>query len=598
MSSGDIHREYSAGARRRARLRAAQAHKRRPAFVHTFFGTRRRTLTTLVALFIIPIVVVQLCYSTTSLLPNVTVGSVQLGGMKKTEASNKLDTAYEKTKVPLYLADSNEVAVEPTLANLGFTVKNAERVDAYGYPFLARLVPYSLFWYQAVMAKGQPEVSQDEAALDAYITKRFGENCEFEPVDGTIAYIDGELQVVDAARGGSCDPAELSLKLKAVTAQLDQPKITLKGTSVAATISTETAQKEYDRLVKQLGDGVKLQVEGKTELIDKDVVASWIQYSTQGGTLSLGLVSETATGWLSNKYGKTYNTDAGVTVVTIKDYAESSRDTGKSGQSLNTHDTMAAIVKDLKGEQDTAKLVVDSIEPALKYTRTYSESDAALSTVMKKYATSHAGTYGVKMVELSGARRNASYNSTHVFTTASTYKLFVAYSILLRIERGELSWMDASYGSYSVSTCFDRMIEYSDNDCAVWFLLHVSYDGVQADARALGATNTTFSRANGISSTAEDEAFFLSLVYTKQIGLSDASITRLIDAMKGNVYVAGIPTGIPNATVADKVGFLDGLLHDAAIVYSSKGDYVLIIMTDNASWANIAELASAIEQAR
>jgi hypothetical protein len=68
--------------------------------------------------------------------------------------------------------------------------------------------------------------------------------------------------------------------------------------------------------------------------------------------------------------------------------------------------------------------------------------------------------------------------------------------------------------------------------------------------------------------------------------------------MKGNVYRQGIPSGIPNARVADKVGFLDALLHDASIVYSPKGTYVLIILTNNASWGNIAELAKEIESVR
>jgi beta-lactamase class A len=67
--------------------------------------------------------------------------------------------------------------------------------------------------------------------------------------------------------------------------------------------------------------------------------------------------------------------------------------------------------------------------------------------------------------------------------------------------------------------------------------------------------------------------------------------------MKRNIYRQGIPKGI-NATVANKVGFLDGLLHDAAIVYASTGPYVLVIMTDGSSWANIAELTRQIEALR
>ena len=50
--------------------------------------------------------------------------------------------------------------------------------------------------------------------------------------------------------------------------------------------------------------------------------------------------------------------------------------------------------------------------------------------------------------------------------------------------------------------------------------------------------------------------------------------------------------------MADKVGFLDGLLHDAAIVYSPSGTYVLVIMTDGSSWAEIAALTRKIEELR
>ena len=41
-----------------------------------------------------------------------------------------------------------------------------------------------------------------------------------------------------------------------------------------------------------------------------------------------------------------------------------------------------------------------------------------------------------------------------------------------------------------------------------------------------------------------------------------------------------------------------GLLHDAAIVYSPSGTYVLVIMTDGSSWAEIAALTRKIEELR
>jgi len=580
---------------RRTRLHTVRTAK----FVHRHaFSTRKRVITTLVILALVPIVLVQIFYPRGTLLPNTTVGSVKIGGESKAAAATTLDAAYAKTKVPVYFSDSDEIVVEPTLSDLGFDIKNEARVEAYDYPFIARLIPYSLFWYQVFMAKGEPQVTQNDEALASYATARFGDDCEFEPVNGTISYIDGELQVVDASRGGSCDPAEMLAKLRGVGARLDPADVTVDGTSTAPEISTKVARNEFDRLTKELSDGVTLKVEDNTEHIDKNIISQWVTYSVVDAKLTLGINTEKAGAWLRDKYGKKFTSDAGVSVVTVRDYAEASREDGKSGQALNTQATSEELVKDLKGEQDTAKLVVDEIKPAVEYKRAYSPSNAALSSIMEKYAKSHGGTYGAKLVELSGSRRNASYNSTRVFTTASTYKMFVAYSILLRIERGEIAWTDTSYGGQSVSTCFDKMLQLSNNECAVWLLLKVGYKEVTADAHALGATHTNFVLSSGITSTADDEAHFLSLLYSNQLLTQQASRDRFIETMKGNVYVAGIPSGIPNATIADKVGFLDGLLHDAAIVYSPKGDYVLIIMTDGASWGNIAELAKELEAAR
>ena len=71
----------------------------------------------------------------------------------------------------------------------------------------------------------------------------------------------------------------------------------------------------------------------------------------------------------------------------------------------------------------------------------------------------------------------------------------------------------------------------------------------------------------------------------------------MIAAMNANVYRKGIPAGA-NGTVADNVGFLNGLLHDAAIVYGPNGTYVLTIMTDGSSWATIADLTKQIDTLR
>jgi len=82
-----------------------------------------------------------------------------------------------------------------------------------------------------------------------------------------------------------------------------------------------------------------------------------------------------------------------------------------------------------------------------------------------------------------------------------------------------------------------------------------------------------------------------------QLLSKQASRDRLLSAMKRNIYRQGIPAGT-SAQVADKVGFLDGLFHDAGIIYSRKGTYVLTIMSDGSNWATIAQLTREIESLR
>jgi beta-lactamase class A len=86
----------------------------------------------------------------------------------------------------------------------------------------------------------------------------------------------------------------------------------------------------------------------------------------------------------------------------------------------------------------------------------------------------------------------------------------------------------------------------------------------------------------------------MAMLESGTLPVSSESRERLLGALKRNIYRQGIPAGA-NGAVADKVGFLDGLLHDTAVVHSSNGTYVLTILTNGSSWAEIAELTRQIE---
>jgi beta-lactamase class A len=140
------------------------------------------------------------------------------------------------------------------------------------------------------------------------------------------------------------------------------------------------------------------------------------------------------------------------------------------------------------------------------------------------------------------------------------------------------------------------MIVKSDNACAEALIKKIGANSLNADIKSIGLADTAFSADNNMT-TPNDLANYLTQLEKGKLPLKTESRDRLLSAMKRNVYRQGVPAGATGQT-ADKVGFLWGLLHDAAIVYSPKGTYVLAVMSDGSTWANIADLTRKIEALR
>jgi beta-lactamase class A len=188
------------------------------------------------------------------------------------------------------------------------------------------------------------------------------------------------------------------------------------------------------------------------------------------------------------------------------------------------------------------------------------------------------------------------YQADDQVISASTYKLYVAYSELKSVESGT-SW-DSSLGGTTLNNCMTKMIIQSDNACAEAWLIPRNAE-VLNDAYSVGVShNTTNVNQDYFMTTANDLNTLLTKIQTGNI-LQVKSRDKLTGLMKQQVYRNGIPAGIgSNGQVADKVGFLstasDGILNDAGICFTNKGNYTIVIMTDGSSWGDIASLTKAI----
>ena len=541
----------------------------------------------------------QVIYPSDKLLPYQTVDNLSFGGWIKTEATKSLDERYAAQPIDIYFGNKDASYRSPTPAAIGLVTSNEQRIASMKYPWYLRLAPGSLLWGHLAISPNKPlDYERQSDTLAAYIKQELGESCQVPAVNATLKLDDKKLSVIKSKLGGSCTLADVTKTLGTVKMQLVEPvEVIVPVTAIPAIVSDADARAMASMISDRIGDGISLRAGSETVMLPRDQLFGWLDFTTEGDVLDYTFNVERASETMTTAVAPKVASAAGVTKVSTYDFVETSRQNGVGGQTLDVEKTVASLKSYVASEIEQANAITAAVAPRIEYVRSYSPTHVGLSALIQNYAESHPGTYGVVLTELSGQYRRATYAGTKSFTTASTYKLFVAYGTLKRVEAGTWQWSDQIQGGRDLAKCFDDMIVVSDNACAETLLKKLGYTALTKELRAAGFANTSFEGNDGIKTTPEDLALMLSMLQTSQILDQQASRDRLIGAMKRNIYRQGIPKGI-NAVVANKVGFLDRWLHDAGIVYAPSGPYVLVIMTESASWANIADLTRQIEALR
>lgn len=540
---------------------------------------------------------IQLCYPTDRLPLFLSIDKVAVGGQPVAVAAELLDQRSKQIKSPLYFGSSNEAYRTPLASDLGIKVANKTRVEQSTYPFWLRLVPTSLLWAGAVIKTPDPEYLRDAQKLKSYIQKELGTSCSVAPKNATLVAKDNKLALVRAADGGTCELGDVEARIMAAKPRLvGSENIRISMKKVAPTISDDEARDFQSALEKRIKDGVNIRAGSATVTIDQVQLLGWLDFAATGETLSLSVNHDRAKPYFDKTVAPKVTRAAGVSKVATLDFTETSRINGVNGQALDLNKTLASLGGYLSGAADPPAAVTMVVPARTEFTRSYSPTDTGLSALLQQYAESHPGAYGISLVELGGRHRRAAFQDDKVFQTASTYKLFVAYGALKRIEAGTWHWGDQISGGRNLEKCLDDMIVKSDNACGEALLQKIGFRPLTEEMKAIGLSgNTTFLK-DVPQTTAGDLSVFLGALQSGQL-LNPDSTNRLLGMMKRNIFRQGIPAGTGHQ-VADKVGFLNGLLHDAAIIYGPDGPVVLTVMSDGSSWATIADLTRQIEALR
>ncbi len=200
------------------------------------------------------------------------------------------------------------------------------------------------------------------------------------------------------------------------------------------------------------------------------------------------------------------------------------------------------------------------------------------ATTVNKIIAEHTGQdIAVSSVDVSdGAITSLGDNGT--FTGASTAKLITAIAVLRQVESGDISLTDKISG-ISVQTLLKNMVVNSDN--AAWEALngYLTHETLADYMTRLGWTDydpdvNTFIPA--------DMARLMQQFYTGKLVDSEHKqllLSYMGQSIKQDYIVGSVQQYGTGYTVYHKAGWLEGLMHDVAIISNGKKTIVLTIYT-------------------
>lgn len=207
--------------------------------------------------------------------------------------------------------------------------------------------------------------------------------------------------------------------------------------------------------------------------------------------------------------------------------------------------------------------------------------EGELQSVVRDFAAEQSGEYGIYVEHLSTGVV-AQHRASASMKSASLYKLFIAVEALKMVDDNRLvldAIIDGERG-YSLEKCLDIMITVSDNECGV--ILQRITGAANAplpNMKVQGFDNTDLRGVFPTTSAKDVARAFKNL--EEQTYLSPQTNAFLLDLLGNQAIRNRLPQGFPASTeIHHKTGDLNGFVHDAGLVRSAGGDYVIVVMSE------------------
>lgn len=241
---------------------------------------------------------------------------------------------------------------------------------------------------------------------------------------------------------------------------------------------------------------------------------------------------------------------------------------------------------------------------------------AELSETIEPFLENELGEYSIYIEHLQNGDTYV-LSPDRPYISASLYKLWVMGAVYEKLEAGTLTKervmsdeipkinerfniasesAERTEGeiSMSIGQALDEMITVSHNYAALLLSQTVTLSSTRQFMEEYGYDDSFLDPP---TTTARDVAKFYKQLYHKEIVTPSASDEMMI-LLKNQEWNDRIPKYLPEDTiVAHKTGELVDVKHDAGIVFTDKGDYIIVLMSETPSQENAAEVEAKISEA-
>lgn len=230
--------------------------------------------------------------------------------------------------------------------------------------------------------------------------------------------------------------------------------------------------------------------------------------------------------------------------------------------------------------------------------------EAPLSKSIRDSLTKAEGVYAISVKNLK-TNEGYSLNENKIYDAGSLYKLWTMVMVYQQIEAGiieedeilseDIAALNKSFNissdsaeltegtiTLSVSDALNQMITISHNYAAMLLTKKVKLSEVAKFLNKYGF-NKSYAGADREfpKTSASDISLFFEKLYKGELANPENTI-KMIELLKKQQLNNKLPKLLPEGSViAHKTGEINYLTHDAGIVYSPKGDYIIVVLSES-----------------